>query len=233
MQPEPMSRRQAFWEGVKAVAPLLLGVAPFGIVAGAAVVEAGFGVSENLGFSMMIFAGASQLAAIDLLQRDAPVAIAVLTALVINARHVMYSAALAPYFAPKALRHRMGAAYLLTDQAFAVTVTRLQAVPSYVPWLSFYFGAGLTLWTVWQVMTTVGVLVGDAVPESVPLEFAVPLTFLALLVPSIVDRPSLTAALTGAVVATAAAPLPWNLGMLMGSVAGIAAGVVHSRRRLP
>lgn len=215
------------------VVPLLLGVAPFGIVAGAAVVDAGFHLPENAGFSMVIFAGAAQLAAIDLLKQDAPAVVAILTVLVINARHVMYSAALAPSFAARTMRERLGAAYVMTDQAFAVTISRRQSDPSYQPWLAFYFGGALTLWVVWQVMTTLGVLVGDNVPDSVPLEFAIPLTFLALLVPAVVDRPTLTAAVTGAAVATTTAPLPWNLGMLLGSAAGIGAGVLHSLRRNP
>lgn len=231
MPGDDLSRGAAFNAGVAAVGPLLLGVAPFGLVAGAAVVDAGLGLSHNAGFSMVIFAGAAQLAALDLLASGAPAAVAVATALVINARHVMYSAALAPYFAAKPLRSRAAAAYLLTDQAFAVTITRLNTQPGFVPWLAFYFGAGLALWGTWQVTTVAGIVVGGAVPDSVPLSFAVPLTFLALLVPSVVDRPTLTAAVTGATVATLAAPLSWNLGMLAGSAAGIGAGFLHSLRR--
>lgn len=233
MEQPTLTRAGAFRAGAASVAPLLLGVAPFGIVAGAAVVDAGFHAAENVGFSMVIFAGAAQLAALDLLAEDAPAIVAIATVLVINARHVMYSAALAPFFAAKPLRHRALAAYLLTDQAFAVTVTRLNAQPAFVPWLAYYFGAAVTLWATWQVATTAGVVVGGAVPDSVPLEFAVPLTFLALLVPSVVDRPTLTAAVAGAAVATVAAPLAWNLGMLLGATAGIAAGYVHSVRRMP
>lgn len=215
------------------VSPLLLGVAPFGVVAGATVVEIGLDLPEAVGFSTVIFAGASQLAALDLLGRDATFAVAAVTALVINLRMLMYAASMAPYFGPLPLRRRALGAYLLTDQAYALTITRLGREPAFRDWFAFYLGAGTTLWITWQAMTVAGVLAGDAVPESVPLDFAVPITFLALLVPAITDRPSLTAAVVGAAVATVGAGWPANIGMILGAVAGIGAGFLHSMRRVP
>lgn len=224
--------RAAFWDGVVAVSPLLLGVAPFGIVAGATVVEIGLDLPEAVGFSVVIFAGASQLAALDLLGRDATFVVAAVTALVINLRMLMYAASMAPHFASLSIGRRTVGAYLLTDQAYALTITRLGREPGFRDWFAFYLGAGTTLWVTWQVMTVVGVFVGDAVPESVPLDFAVPITFLALLVPAITDRPTLTAAVVGAAIATGGAAWPANVGMILGAVAGIAAGFLHSVRKL-
>lgn len=231
---EPRSdRAAAFREGLVAVSPLLVGVAPFGLVAGAAVAEAGLHLQEAIGFSTVIFAGASQLAALDLLGQDAPVAVAVLTALVINSRMLMYAASMAPLFAGLPKRQRALGAYLLVDQAYALTVSRVAKEPTFRPWFSYYLGTAAALWVTWQTTTILGVLVGDAVPDSVPLEFAVPVTFLALLAPSVTDRPALTAAAVAAAVATLGAPLPANLGMILGSLAGIGAGFVHSMRRFP
>jgi predicted branched-subunit amino acid permease len=216
--------RNAYSEGVRAVSPILVGVAPFGLVVGVAAVEAGLGMPEAVGFSVLLFAGASQLAALDLLGRGAPAVVAIVTALVINLRFLMYAASLAPHLADVPLRRRLPAAYLLTDQAFAVSIVRFAADPSYLPRLAFYLGAALGLWVTWQVATVAGVLVGAGLAEALPLDFAVPLVFLALLIPTVVDRPALLAAVVGAGTAVALAPLPANLGMLTGATAGIVAG---------
>ncbi len=228
-------RRDSFLEGARAVAPVLLGVIPFGLVAGATAVDVGLSGLQAVGLSVLVFAGASQLAAIELLGGDAPLAVVVATALVINLRMLMYSASIAPYFQEIATRWRAVLAYLLTDQAYALSVTRFgDDRPVRRRW--YYLGAALLLWGVWQVCTVLGVLVGARVPDSLPLGFAVPLTFLALLVPAVTDRASAAAAAVGGTGAVVGAGLPLNLGLIAGAVVGILAGlavesVTAERRR--
>lgn len=219
--------------GASTIAPVLLGVLPFGLAAGAVTVEAGYGIPETIGHSLLIFAGASQIAAVSLLGDGTGVGVVVLTVLVINLRMLMYAASLAPHLAEASLPRRLLGAYLLTDQAFAVSVDRFQrpATPEQRWW--FYLGAAVTLWAPWQVSTTLGAVLGTAIPEDVPLGFAVPLMFLALLVPTISDRPALVAALTSATVATVGAGLPSNLGMLLGAFAGIGVGAAVALTRRP
>lgn len=217
--------------GAKAVAPQLIGVMPFGLVAGATPADGGFGVAAAAGFSTILFAGASQLAAIDILLRGGTVVVAVLAACTVNLRMVLYSASLAPYLTKDRLRWRMVASYLLVDQVYAVAVTRwadpedpVSAPEARIP---FMIGAGLLLWTAWQIMTLVGAAVGSAVPESLPLGFAVPLVFLVLLVPSITSRPAVVAAVGGGVGAVLAAE--WGAGhasLIVGAFIGIAGGVL-------
>ncbi|MWG35876.1 AzlC family ABC transporter permease [Halomarina oriensis] len=219
-----MDRRASVVAGIRDVAPFLLGIVPFGLVAGAAVVAAGLPPELAVGLSVLVFAGASQLAAIDLLGTGANAAVVVLTVLVINLRMMMYSASLAPYLDGLSLRERVPVAYLLTDQAFALSVTRFEADDVARPW--YYLGVAASVWVVWQTCTVVGVVVGASVPESVPLEFAVPLTFLALLVPATKGRASGTAALVGGTVALVLATAPFNLGLVVGALAGVLAGVV-------
>lgn len=216
--------------GAGAIAPILLGIVPFGLVAGVAAVEAGVGTVGAVAASTLIFAGASQLAALDLLGAGAPGGVVVLTVLVINLRMAMYSAALAPWFAGRPAGERSLVAYLLTDQAFAVSVARFTdpARPT-VHRTAFYLGAALTLWGAWQVATVTGAQLGAAIPAGVPLGFAVPLAFIALVVPTVTDRPTLVAALVGGSVAVAAAPLPTDLGMPLGAVCGVLAGVACTR----
>ena len=219
------SRRVSFLDGVRAVAPVLVGIVPFGLVAGAAAVRAGLSGLQAVGLSVVVFAGASQLAAVELLGNDASLAVVVVTALVINLRMVMYSASIAPYFREAATRWRAGIAYLLTDQAYALSVTRFDADrPVRRRW--YYLGVATPLWGVWQVCTVLGVVAGARVPESLPLEFAVPLTFLALLVPAVTDRASAVAATVGGIVAVLGAGLPLNLGLISGAVGGVVAGLL-------
>lgn len=228
---EAITARRAFVEGLRDVSPTLLGIIPFGLVAGFAAIEAGLTLAHAVGFSVIVFAGASQLAAIELVGDGAHVAVAIGTALVINSRMLMYSASLAPELSHLPLRDRAAAGYVLVDQAYALSIVRYRERPEAPHRLAYYFGSAAILWVSWQITTVLGALLGGAIPEGVPLGFAVPMTFLALLIPSITGRPTLAAAITAAVVATAGAPLPANLGMPIGTVTGIAVGTALAVRR--
>jgi predicted branched-subunit amino acid permease len=221
--------------GAASVAPMLVGVVPFGLVAGATPTTGGLGGGAAVGLSTIVFAGASQLAAADVLLGGGSAVVAALAACTINLRMLLYSASLAPHLAAVPFWRRMGAAYLLTDQAYAVSITRWTGEDHPARRLPFYLGAAGLLWLVWQVATLAGVLVGGAVPDSLPLDFAVPLVFLVLLVPAVADRPSLVAALAGgggAVLAAelGAGPLSVIVGALTGIAAGTAAEALAGRR---
>lgn len=225
-----MSRRADFLAGVRTVAPVVVGIVPFGLVAGAAAVAAGLTPWQAVGLSTVVFAGASQLAAIDLLGDGAPLAVVVATVLVVNLRMVMYSASIAPYFRAVPARLKAPMAYLLTDQAYALSLARfLDDGDRGVSRPAYYLGAALPLWVVWQICTVAGVLVGANVPGWLPLDFALPLTFLALLVPTIQDRATAAAALVGGGVATLGAGIPFELGLMVGALGGIIAGMVVAR----
>ncbi|MFB6193504.1 MAG: AzlC family ABC transporter permease, partial [Halobaculum sp.] len=211
--------------------PVVVGIVPFGLVAGATAVGAGLSALQAVALSAVVFAGASQLAMIELFGRDATLAVVVATALIVNARFLMYSASLAPHLAADDSRWRGLAAYLLTDQAFALSVARYADGLAGVDrrrW--YYLGTAAPLWVVWQLCTVAGALAGARVPPWLPLEFAVPLTFLALLVPVLEDAPRVGAAVVGGSVATLGASLPFNAGLLAGALAGVATGVVLAER---
>lgn len=233
-----MSARNEFWRGAAQVSPTLLGVAPFGLIAGALIAKLGLstgaGVFWTAVLSVGVFAGTAHITTVELLAVGAPMAVIVFTGLVINLRMLMYSAALAPYFSDVSLPRRAGVSYLLTDQAFAFSVVRFARPPGeelpVAHRLAYYLGVSVPVWLVWQVTTVCGALVGGGIPVWLPLDFAIPLTFLALLVPSLVDRPTILAGVVSAAVATAGAGLPSSLGIPTGAVAGVLAGVVASRR---
>ena len=223
-QPAP-DRAGAVRSGVIAAAPMLLGVVPFGLVAGAAPVAAGFDVATAVGLSIVVFAGASQLAMTDVLGDGGGVAIAVITALTINLRMLLYSASLAPALAHEPLRRRLLAAYFLVDQAYALSIVRWTGRDDPRLRLPFYFGVGATLGVSWLTATVVGALVGSRVPDDIPLDFAIPLVFLVLLVPVLEKHPALIAAAVGGVGAVVAAEAgAARLAIVVGGVLGITAG---------
>ena len=225
-----MTRRETFLAGVRTVLPVTVGIVPFGLVAGAAAVGAGLSVLQAAALSVVVFAGASQLAAIELLGQDATLLVVIGTALVINSRLVMYSASLAPHLLEEEARWRALIAYVLTDQAYALSITHYTEGMGLAEKRWYFLGAALPLWAIWQVATVVGAVVGAEVPAWLPLGFAVPLVFLALLVPAIDGRATTAAALVGGGIATAGATLPFNLGLLAGALSGVVAGVLVAER---
>jgi predicted branched-subunit amino acid permease len=208
------------------VAPLVLGYLPFGLVFGATVAASPVSDLAGLASSPIVYAGASQLAMVELLTRGAAPVVIVLTVLVINLRHVMYSGALAVWFREEPLRWRLLAPYLLVDPVYTFSVVRFPQLGDAAARRRYYVTLGLALLANWTAMTAAGVLLGAQLPESVPFELAVPLVFLALLVPMVVDLPTLAAAVAGGVVTIAAADAPLHLGIVIGSVAGVGAGML-------
>ena len=210
----------------------MLGIVPFGTVFGIAAIDAGLDLSHAMGFSIIVLAGAAQLASIALIGQDATLIVIVATALIINARFVMYSASLAPHFAGLSIPRRVLAAYLLTDQSYAFSITRYRDEAwDFRQKLSYYLGVGGALWLVWQASTAFGAALGAGVPEEWSLDFAVPLVFLALLVPTIRDKADGAGALVAGALAVLAAGLAYNLALPTAAVAGIAAGVAFERGR--
>ena len=225
------SPRAAFRSGVRDFAPIVLGVIPFGAIAGIAAIEAGLTVGQAIGMSIIVLAGASQLATIELLAQDAAIATIVFTALIINARFVMYSASLAGYITALPRPRKAAVAYLLTDQAYAFSINRFTTnSDSPAGRFAYYTGVGMSLWVVWQIATAGGALLGAVVPENLSLDFAIPLVFIALLVPALRDRSDVLAAGFAAILAVVAIGLPYNLSLITAAVAGVAIGVWHARK---
>ena len=214
--------------GLRDVVPLVLSELPFGVVIGAAAVEAGVPAAAAVGMSVLVYTGAAQLAIFDLLGRDAPLAVVALTALVINLRYLMYSASLAQYLRDLSRRTRWSFGYLLTDPVYALTIGEFAGRDrANAAW--YYVGAAVPMWFAYQGGTVLGIVVGTSLPPELNVGFATPLLFLALLVPTLEDRPSLAAAAIGGAVAVGGAGLPLELGLVVGSLAGVGAGLLAER----
>ncbi|MBI2724290.1 MAG: AzlC family ABC transporter permease [Chloroflexi bacterium] len=219
-------RRSEFLAGVRAQVPLLLGVAPFGAAYGAYAVESGLSAGLAQAMSVIVFGGASQLVAARLIAGAVPAAIVVLAVALVNLRHVLYSASVAPHVEHLPVRWRWLLAYLLTDECYAMAMARYRAgdAAPYRHW--FFLGTGLMLWAAWQLTTAMGVVLGAAVPEGWALDFALPLTFLALLVPTLRTRAATGAAAVAGVIAVVGYRWPYGTGLISAALAGMAGGLL-------
>lgn len=219
----PERHRHSLIAGAKDVAAILIGIVPFGLVAGASVIQAGFGVPEAVGMSLFVNAGASQIVATTLFGSGAPLWVALGTALVVNARMFIYSTSIAPVLAdsPAWLRPILG--HMLVDQNYATTMTKGRFRED-VDAVFYYIGAWLALATVWQLSSLAGALVGALIPAAWGLDFAVPLVFLAMLAPALKDR---IAVGVGVVTGIAAAVLVPIMPMQTGLIAAIVAGMTY------
>ena len=221
------SNRSLFWGGVRGTLPLITSVAPFGLLFGALGMAAGMQGGAAQGMSLLVFAGSSQLIATQLITGGAGALVLLLTTLVVNLRHVLYGLSLAPHMTKLSRGWKWLLAYFMTDETFAVAITRYNLKeddpPPNLHW--FYLGSGLTLWSSWQISTLIGILVGAQIPASWGLDFTVAVTFIALVAPTIVDRAALAAAVIGGVAAVLLADLPLKLGLVAAALLGILAGM--------
>jgi predicted branched-subunit amino acid permease len=211
-------------DGVRDGLSVVVGYVPFALALGAAVSASGVGRLAGWSSSWLLFAGASQLTAVELLDEGAGAVIVVAATLVVNARHLMYSTAMAPHLGSWPRRWRLFAPYLLADPVYVLAAARFERGEPPDAKLRYYLGAALSMWAAWQATTAAGVVLAANIPPSLPLGLAAPLTFLVLLIPTLRNRACVAAALTAGAVALAASGLPLGLGLLAGAVAGTVAG---------
>ncbi len=215
--------RQGFRDGL----PFLIVALPFGMLFGVVATEAGMTLAQTMGFSIAVIAGAAQFTALQLMQENAPVLIILATSLAVNLRMAMYSASLAPHLSNAPLWKRALAAYVLVDQVYAVSLARYDRPPELnTPQkYAYYFGVATPLVPMWYGATFLGARMGAGIPPEFALDFAVPITFLALVAPMLRTVAHLAAALTSVVLSLALAFLPLNLGLLIAALLAMVAGV--------
>lgn len=226
-----MSARSQFWAGARAQSPLLIGVLPFGLIYGVTAVAAGMPPLMAQAMSSVIFAGSAQFVTAQLIAAAAPGLVIVATVFVVNLRHMLYSASLTPHVAALPLPWRALLAYLLTDEAYAASITQYAKLPTAAHKGWHLLGSGVTLWISWQLSTAAGVFLGASVPSSWPLDFALPLTFIALLVPAIVDRASIAAAAAAGITVLLAMQMPFRLGLIVAALVGMLVGLAVEQRQ--
>jgi 4-azaleucine resistance transporter AzlC len=214
-----------FWLGVRQELPILLGVIPFGMIYGILALSAGLSPKDAQAMSSVIFAGSAQFMTVKLISAATPGLVIILTGFVINLRHALYSASIAPYTKHLPLRWKAILAYLLTDEAYAVSVIHYQSDGELTHKHWHLLGSGLALWTSWQISTAVGIFLGAQIPAAWGLDFALPLTFIALVVPGLKDRPGIIASGVASLAALLFFGLPFKLGLIVSAFVAIAAGL--------
>ncbi len=228
---QQQTEQQAWRRGIKDAVPSAFGLMPFGLIVGAASTAAGLDPWLALAMSVIVFAGASQLAAIALMAQSAPMLIVVVTVVVVNLRFMMYSAALAPYFRGESTAKKWLLAYALTDHLFALLTTRYRSDDPQEIITAYYSATAIVTWTAWQVMVAIGIFAGTLLPKAWSLDFAIPLVFMALVFPAFISRAHWW---TGGVAALAAfftVAMPMKLGLIVAAVVGVAVGCWLDIRR--
>jgi len=217
------------FDGLRQMAPAAVGVLPFATMIGVAIGESP--LSNGIGFvgGLVVAGGSAHLAATSSITAGAGLLATVAVALMVNARGLIYGAALAPVLNRQPRWFRWVAAYGLVDQMYALVSAIGHRDARYVR--AFYLTALVVLWSAYMTGVGAGIVLGPIVPASVPLEMAIPIMFLALLVPSLGTRPSHVAVLVGMAVAVMGAGLPAGLGLIAGIVAGTVAGAVSEGNR--
>jgi len=224
--PLATTRRSQAWQGFQSILPILVGVFPFGMIYGVLARQSGLSIPASQAMSSIVFAGSAQFITAQLVSQAVPGLVVVLTIAVVNLRHALYSASVAGFVQHLSPGWKMLLSYLLTDEAYAVIITHYNREGSSGNQHWFFLGAGLTLWSFWQISTALGVFLGAVIPTGWSLDFALPLTFIALVVPALKDRAGLAAALVGGVIAVLAFSMPYKLGIIVAALAGISAGLL-------
>jgi predicted branched-subunit amino acid permease len=196
-------------------------------------VQMGMSPGTSIGMTLLFYSGSAQMVALQLLHTGALPVTIVVTALIINLRFIMYSASLAPYVHHLPRRWTWPMAYLLSDQSYALCVLKFASGELGRFAHHFYAGTAISMWLVWQLSVVAGIYLGASIPQSWSLGFAIPLSFLALLIPGLRSMASLGAALVGGVLAVLAINLPYNLGLVTASIGGVIAGLVIESLRKP
>jgi 4-azaleucine resistance transporter AzlC len=244
----PVPRHTELWRGARDSLPMLLGAAPLGMIFGTLAVPSGLSPAGAIAMSLFVFAGSSQFIALSLFATGTGLAVIVLTTLVVNLRHALYSANLLPHVAHLPQRWRVPLAFWLTDETFAIVQQRYSdagnsssvaaadaasatAGVDFKHW--YYLGSCLSMYFNWLFWTVAGVMVGRAVAgiSGLGLEFAMAATFVAIVVPLLRTQPMLASALVAGTVSLLARGLPYKLGLMVAALAGIVAGVCLEKGR--
>jgi 4-azaleucine resistance transporter AzlC len=221
------TRRSEFWAGVKDTIPLEIGAAPFGIIFGAVAVTNGLSPAGAMAMSAFVFAGSAQFIASGLVAGGASAAVIILTTLVVNLRHALYSASLAPHMKHLPQRWLAPLGFWLTDESFAIVIARYtQPDPS--PYKHWYFlGSAIFMYINWNVCTYIGLRAGQAIPDPsrFGLDFTMVVTFIGIVVPLVKSRAILIAVVVAAITGVLANQLPNKLGLMVAALLGVGAGV--------
>ncbi|MHC6529643.1 AzlC family ABC transporter permease [Vibrio proteolyticus] len=214
--------RKLFWRGTVAMIPLSVAVIPWGLLAGSFAIDAGLNTLESQALSAILFAGSAQLVATGMLKAGAGLATLLLTTFFITSRHFLYSVSMRQKVSPLPLKWRLTLGFLLTDELFAVCGQ--QSEKQFNRW--YALGAGLSFYLAWNAATLAGIIAGSYIPalNQLGLEFAVAATFIALVIPHVVNLPVVTAVMVSLVLSVMLNHWQVEGALMIASIGGMLAG---------
>lgn len=207
--------------------PLVIGAIPFGIIFGTLASGSGLSFAGTMAMSAFVFAGSSQFIAVGLLSAGTALPLIILTTLIVNLRHLLYAVSLVPYVQQLPQVWKLPIGFWLTDEAFAVAISRYNR-PDLSPYKHWYYlGAALFMYANWQFCTWIGLTVGQLIPNAADwgLDFAMSATFIGMVIPYLKNRPMIVSVIVAGLVSLLAHSLPHQLGLMVAAITGIAAGV--------
>ena len=226
-----MTKFSEFKNGCFQEIPLQLGVFPFGIAYGILGIEVGLTNIQTYLLSIIIFAGVSQIVFAQLFSTFTPSFMIVGTIGIVNLRHILYGVSLSSYLKKLSLKWRIILSYLITDEAFAISYKRFSEEKK-TKYMHFHLlGSGITLWISWQISTLIGIFIGPSIPNSLNLEYVIPLSFIAIVVVSINTKIKLIVFIMSALFSILLRDLPWNLWIITSALISIIIGVLISNFR--
>ena len=229
------ARLSNFIAGACDTIPMLLGAAPFGMIFGSLVAGSQLAAWQGQLMSLGVFAGSSQFIALGLMTGHASILVIWLATLIVNLRHMLYAAALLPQVADLPVRWRWGLGFLLTDETFAVMNAYHRKHPMRPLGHWYFLGSGCAMYGNWQLWTLIGLAFGAVFPrlQSMGLDFAMVVTFIAIVIPQLIRLPYLAAALVAGALSYVLKDAPYKLGLLLAVVIGVAVGMMlrHWRGR--
>ena len=173
---------QVFSKGIIDVSPFMIPVVPFGLIFGILSIDIGFSPLATMGMSLIIFGGASQIILLQLFSGGASSFIIISSVGAVNSRHLLYGAVLSEYLENLSLIKKLLISYIIVDQGFAESNKFFKKNKS-EQYLHYHLiGTGCTMWVCWQIATLSGIILGSFVPEELGLKFAIPLTFIAIVI---------------------------------------------------
>ena len=210
--------------------PITTGAIPFGAVVGTVYAEAQFSFFQSFGSTLFIYAGAAQLAAVELMNQNAASVVVVCTGLIINLRFLLYSAAISPVVQNSSALTKLACAYGLTDQSYAVISANQDKLKTNSDTIEFYFGASVCMMLAWYLSFIGGYVFGNFAPTTWALEYAVPLSFVALVIPTLKNRIYVAVAVFSSVVSLLLNDLPYKTGLIATALMAIAFGALLSKK---
>lgn len=218
--------------GIVQALPFLLVLVPFGLLFGVLSAESGLDLAQVMGFSTLVLAGASQFTAVQLLNDQAPTIVVIISALAVNLRMAMYSASLVPWLGEATPRQRGLVAYLLIDQTYALSIQHYETHPRLRmdQRIAYFIGTAICSCVPWLFASAIGFRVGRAIPESWALDFALPITFLAMIAPMLRTPAHIAAAAVSIIAALVFSTLPSGLGILLAAPLAMITGALVEKR---